>query len=116
VRALTQAAAKEYASAGITVNAYCPGVVGTDMWITIDERFSQLTGAPKGETYQKFRRRDRAGTGPDSGGRRGVCVVLGGAGFGLHDRAVRADLTVGSSTADQKCNRVQPGQAVASFT
>jgi meso-butanediol dehydrogenase / (S,S)-butanediol dehydrogenase / diacetyl reductase len=54
VRALTQAAAKEYASAGITVNAYCPGVVGTDMWVTIDERFSQLTGAPKGETYQKF--------------------------------------------------------------
>lgn len=31
VRALTQAAAKEYASDGITVNAYCPGVVGTDM-------------------------------------------------------------------------------------
>ncbi|MDN5598519.1 MAG: SDR family NAD(P)-dependent oxidoreductase, partial [Pseudomonas sp.] len=28
VRALTQAAAKELASAGITVNAYCPGVVG----------------------------------------------------------------------------------------
>ena len=54
VRALTQAAAKEYASAGITVNAYCPGVVGTDMWVTIDERFSQLTGAPKGETYKKF--------------------------------------------------------------
>ena len=54
VRALTQAAAKEFASAGITVNAYCPGVVGTDMWVTIDERFSQLTGAPKGETYKKF--------------------------------------------------------------
>jgi meso-butanediol dehydrogenase / (S,S)-butanediol dehydrogenase / diacetyl reductase len=54
VRALTQSAAKEYASAGITVNAYCPGVVGTDMWVTIDERFAELTGAPKGETYQKF--------------------------------------------------------------
>ncbi len=40
VRALTQAAAKEYASAGITVNAYCPGIVGTDMWVEIDERFS----------------------------------------------------------------------------
>lgn len=40
VRGLTQAAAKEYASDGITVNAYCPGVVGTDMWVTIDERFS----------------------------------------------------------------------------
>ncbi|MCM2502351.1 acetoin reductase [Aureimonas altamirensis] len=54
VRALTQAAAKEYASAGITVNAYCPGIVGTDMWVEIDERFSQLTGAPKGETYKKY--------------------------------------------------------------
>lgn len=54
VRTLTQAAAKEYASAGITVNAYYPGVVGTDMWVTIDERFSQLTGAPAGKTYEKF--------------------------------------------------------------
>lgn len=54
VRALTQAAAKEYASAGITVNAYCPGIVGTDMWVEIDERFSEITGAPKGETYKKF--------------------------------------------------------------
>ncbi|MFZ2530219.1 MAG: acetoin reductase [Rhodococcus sp. (in: high G+C Gram-positive bacteria)] len=54
VRALTQAAAKEYASSGITVNAYCPGVVGTDMWVTIDERFAELTGAPKGATYEKF--------------------------------------------------------------
>lgn len=54
VRALTQAAAKEYASAGITVNAYCPGIVGTDMWVEIDERFSELTGAAKGSTYKKF--------------------------------------------------------------
>jgi meso-butanediol dehydrogenase / (S,S)-butanediol dehydrogenase / diacetyl reductase len=54
VRALTQAAAKEYASAGITVNAYCPGIVGTDMWVEIDERFSKLTGTPKGETYKKY--------------------------------------------------------------
>ncbi|TQC48941.1 acetoin reductase [Rhodococcus sp. WS4] len=54
VRGLTQAAAKEYASDGITVNAYCPGVVGTDMWVTIDERFAELTGAPKGATFEKF--------------------------------------------------------------
>lgn len=54
VRALTQTAAKEYASAGITVNAYCPGIVGTDMWVEIDERFSELTGAAKGETYRKY--------------------------------------------------------------
>ncbi|WP_339768861.1 acetoin reductase [uncultured Paraglaciecola sp.] len=54
VRALTQAAAQEYASAGITVNAYCPGVVGTDMWVEIDKRFSEITGAPEGETYKKY--------------------------------------------------------------
>jgi meso-butanediol dehydrogenase/(S,S)-butanediol dehydrogenase/diacetyl reductase len=54
VRGLTQAAAKEYASAGITVNAYCPGIVGTDMWVEIDERFAELTGAKKGETYKKY--------------------------------------------------------------
>lgn len=54
VRALTQAAAKEYAANGITVNAYCPGVVGTDMWVEIDQRFAELTGAAVGETYDKF--------------------------------------------------------------
>lgn len=54
VRALTQAAAKELASAGITVNAYCPGVVGTDMWVEIDKRFAEETGAPIGQTYDKY--------------------------------------------------------------
>ena len=54
VRALTQSAAKEYASDGITVNAFCPGIVGTDMWVEIDKRFSELTGTPIGETYDKY--------------------------------------------------------------
>ncbi|WP_407729996.1 acetoin reductase [Pseudomonas helleri] len=54
VRALTQAAAKELAVHGITVNAYCPGVVGTDMWVDIDKRMSEITGAPIGATYDKF--------------------------------------------------------------
>lgn len=54
VRALTQAAAKEHAVDGVTVNAYCPGVVGTDMWVEIDKRFAELTGAAEGETYDKF--------------------------------------------------------------
>jgi len=54
VRALTQAAAKEYASDGITVNAYCPGIVGTDMWVEIDKRFAEITGAPLGATYKKY--------------------------------------------------------------
>lgn len=54
VRALTQAAAKEYASRGITVNAYCPGIVGTDMWVTIDKRMAEITGAAVGSTYEKY--------------------------------------------------------------
>lgn len=54
VRALTQAAAKEFASDGITVNAYCPGVVGTDMWEEIDRRMAEITGAKIGESYDKF--------------------------------------------------------------
>ena len=54
IRGLTQAAALEYAGDGITVNAYCPGIVGTDMWVEIDERFAKLTGAPKGATYKKY--------------------------------------------------------------
>ncbi|MFT8209970.1 MAG: acetoin reductase [Symbiopectobacterium sp.] len=54
VHALTQAAAKEYASRGITVNAYCPGIVGTGMWTEIDKRFSEITGTPVGETYKKY--------------------------------------------------------------
>jgi meso-butanediol dehydrogenase/(S,S)-butanediol dehydrogenase/diacetyl reductase len=54
VRGLTQAAAKEYASAGITVNAYGPGIVGTDMWVEIDRRFAEITGAKVGETYKKY--------------------------------------------------------------
>ena len=54
VRALTQAAAKELASDGITVNAYCPGVVGTDMWVEIDRRMAEITDAKIGESYDKF--------------------------------------------------------------
>lgn len=54
VRALTQAAAKELAADGITVNAYCPGVVGTDMWVEIDKRMAEVTGAEPGATYKKY--------------------------------------------------------------
>ncbi|MBK5436840.1 acetoin reductase [Pseudomonas sp. TH32] len=54
VRALTQAAARELASDGITVNAYCPGVVGTDMWVEIDKRMAEITGAEVGATYKKY--------------------------------------------------------------
>lgn len=54
VRALTQSAAKELASDGITVNAYCPGIVGTDMWVEIDRRMAEITGAKIGANYKKY--------------------------------------------------------------
>ena len=54
VRALTQAAAKELADKGITVNAYCPGIVGTDMWDLIDEKLGPYLGTGKGEALEQY--------------------------------------------------------------
>lgn len=50
----TQALAKELGQYGITVNAYCPGIVGTDMWDLIDEKMGEYLGLPKGETLKKY--------------------------------------------------------------
>ena len=47
---LTQTAAKELARHGITVNAYCPGIVGTGMWEEIDRKMSEYMNVPLGET------------------------------------------------------------------
>ncbi|HEY0970258.1 MAG TPA: acetoin reductase [Gemmatimonadales bacterium] len=54
VRGLTQAAARELAPFGITVNAYSPGIVGTGMWELIDEKLSEYNGAPRGENFRKY--------------------------------------------------------------
>jgi meso-butanediol dehydrogenase/(S,S)-butanediol dehydrogenase/diacetyl reductase len=54
VRGLTQAAAQEWAPNNITVNAYCPGIVGTAMWELIDEKLAEQMGLQKGEALQKF--------------------------------------------------------------
>jgi meso-butanediol dehydrogenase/(S,S)-butanediol dehydrogenase/diacetyl reductase len=53
VRALTQAAAQEYGSYGITVNGYSPGTVGTDMWDEIDQILSVRDGVARGESFHK---------------------------------------------------------------
>ncbi|KJR49156.1 2,3-butanediol dehydrogenase, S-alcohol forming, (S)-acetoin-specific [Desulfosporosinus sp. I2] len=50
----TQALAKELGPYGINVNAYCPGIVGTDMWDLIDEKMGIYLDLPKGETLKKF--------------------------------------------------------------
>ncbi|MEN3267202.1 acetoin reductase [Pseudonocardia sp.] len=54
VRALTQAAAKELAKHQITVNAYCPGIVGTEMWDLIDEKLGAYLGTAKGEALANY--------------------------------------------------------------
>lgn len=55
VRGLTQAAAQEWAEHGITVNAYCPGIVDTSMWELIDKGIGDLQGgAEKGEIMNQF--------------------------------------------------------------
>ncbi|WP_160725087.1 acetoin reductase [Bacillus sp. USDA818B3_A] len=54
VKGLTQAAAKELAKDKITVNSYCPGIVGTSMWERLDEKMMEHMGTKKGEAFQKF--------------------------------------------------------------
>jgi meso-butanediol dehydrogenase / (S,S)-butanediol dehydrogenase / diacetyl reductase len=54
VRGLTQAAAQEWAEYGITVNAYCPGIVGTAMWDLIDEKLAEHMGVQKGEALEQY--------------------------------------------------------------
>lgn len=50
---LMQAAAKELAPFNITVNAYCPGIVGTSMWEEIDRQMAQALDISLGETYEE---------------------------------------------------------------
>ena len=45
---MTQCMAKELAPYGITVNAYCPGIVDTRMWDHIDTVRSEAMGMEKG--------------------------------------------------------------------
>lgn len=54
VKGLTQTAAKELAQHKITVNAYCPGIVGTSMWERLDEKMMEHLGTKKGEAFAKF--------------------------------------------------------------
>jgi meso-butanediol dehydrogenase/(S,S)-butanediol dehydrogenase/diacetyl reductase len=69
---LTQSLAKELASAGVTVNAFCPGIIETDMWAYNDRVWGKLLGdyAP-GELMAEWVRgipMKRAGTAADVAG------------------------------------------------
>ena len=75
VRALTQAAAKELAKHKITVNAYCPGIVGTDMWDLIDEKMGPYLGNGKGETLAQYSPAHRARPRADARRRRRVRLL-----------------------------------------
>lgn len=44
----------EWAKYGITVNAYCPGIVGTAMWDLIDEKLAENEGLNKGQAIRKY--------------------------------------------------------------
>ncbi|AOY74636.1 glucose 1-dehydrogenase [Clostridium formicaceticum] len=54
VRGFTQALAKELGPHGIQVNAYCPGIVGTDMWDLIDAKMGPYLGMAKGEVLKEY--------------------------------------------------------------
>jgi meso-butanediol dehydrogenase/(S,S)-butanediol dehydrogenase/diacetyl reductase len=61
VRGFTQALAKELGPYNIQVNAYCPGIVGTDMWDLIDEKMGPYLGMAKGEVLKEYTKLITAG-------------------------------------------------------
>ncbi|SON54393.1 Diacetyl reductase [(S)-acetoin forming] [Hartmannibacter diazotrophicus] len=69
---VTQSLAKEVAKEGITVNAFCPGIIETDMWAYNDEVWGKLLGDYKpGELMAEWVEgipMGRAGSGDDVAG------------------------------------------------
>lgn len=69
---ITQSLAKEVAREGITVNAFCPGIIETDMWAYNDAAWGKLLGDYKpGELMAEWVRNipmARAGSGEDVAG------------------------------------------------
>jgi len=52
---ITQSYAKEVAQERITVNAFCPGIIDTDMWAYNDQAWGKLLGAEKpGELMNRW--------------------------------------------------------------
>lgn len=69
---ITQSLAKELAKEGITVNAFCPGIIETDMWAYNDQAWGRLLGDYQpGELMAEWVKgipMGRAGTGDDVAG------------------------------------------------
>lgn len=69
VLGITQSLAKEVAKESITVNAFCPGIIGTDMWAYNDAVWGKLLGDYQpGELMAEWVRNipmGRAGTGDE---------------------------------------------------
>ncbi|HMG51761.1 MAG TPA: SDR family oxidoreductase [Inquilinus sp.] len=69
---VTQSLAKEVAKEGITVNAFCPGIIDTDMWAYNDAAWGKLLGDYKpGELMAEWVQgipMGRAGSGEDVAG------------------------------------------------
>ncbi|CAI3934566.1 NAD(P)-dependent dehydrogenase [Commensalibacter communis] len=69
VMGITQSLAHEVAKEGITVNAFCPGIIETEMWAYNDEHWGKMLGDYKpGELMAEWVSKipmGRAGTGED---------------------------------------------------